>query len=503
MARLAIASVRSGLDTLIWKYKINVLVGQPLLVGDIVRNAARGVPDRVAIALGDRRLTFAELDVRSNQVARAAGVALGDRVAVWSNTELDLAPLFAGLAKVGAVFAPVSGLLSPGEAAAVVGLIRPALLIVDAAHADDGIAMGEKVGVPVATLTDLGRAAEGQPSDDVHVDGLMETDPHVVFFTSGSTGVPKGVVLSHRVSVLRSHPGSQLEHRGRMVCPYPLFHMGAWTIALQQWHARDAVVFTTSDAVAICEAIDDHEAARINAIPGVWRRILDHLDGRTLPTLRFADTGTSATPLDLLQAIRAAAPNARLRVFYGATESGNVAQLDHDDIDRKPGSCGVPAPLQEVRIEDGELCVRGPILFDGYFDNDAATTEALVDGWYRSGDLADVDDEGYISIVGRVRDVIRTGGETVVPLEVETVLADHPRIGDVAVVGLPDAQWGEVVCAVVVANGDAPSLEDLVTHCDGRLARFKRPRQLAVVERIPRTPATNQVQRRLLVEELS
>jgi acyl-CoA synthetase (AMP-forming)/AMP-acid ligase II len=468
-------------------------------VGDVVRNAARGVPRRLAIVHGDRSLTFGELDARSNQVARALGVGRGDRVAVWSNTELDLAPVFAALAKVGAVFAPVSGLLSPSEAAEVIKLIRPSLVLVDGAHSDGA----SELGVPVLTLEALGQRADGEPAEDVIVDELDETDPHVVFFTSGSTGVPKGVVLSHAVSVLRSHPGSQLERRGAMICPFPLFHMGAWTIALQQWHARDTVIFTSSDAGAICEAIEKHQATRINAIPGVWRRILDHLAGATLPTLAFADTGTSATPLDLLQAIRAAAPNAQLRVFYGSTESGNVAQLDHVDIDRKPGSCGVPAPLQDVRIEDGELWVRGPLLFDGYFDNPEATAEALVDGWYRSGDLADVDDEGYLSIVGRARDVIRTGGETVVPVEVEAALADHPAIADVAVVGLPDAQWGEVVCAVVVASAAALTLEELVAHCDGRLARFKQPRRLALVDRIPRTPATNQVQRRLIVEELS
>ena len=444
-------------------------------------------------------MTFGELDGRSNQVARALGAGHGDRVAVWSNTELDLAPAFAALAKLGAVFAPVSGLLSPAEAADVIKLIRPALVVVDGAHADGATDLG----VPVLKLDELNARADAQSTDDVVTAGLDDGDPHVVFFTSGSTGVPKGVVLSHRVSVLRSHPGSQLERRGAMVCPFPLFHMGAWTIATQQWHARDAVIFTPSDASAICDAVTRYSATRINAIPGVWRRILDHLDGSTLPTLQFADTGTSATPLDLLQAIRAAAPNAQLRVFYGSTESGNVAQLDHADIDRKPGSCGVPAPLQQVRIDNGELCVRGPLLFDGYFDNPEATAEALVDGWYRSGDLAEVDDDGYLSIVGRARDVIRTGGETVVPVEVEAALADHPSVADIAVVGLPDAQWGEVVCAVIVASGDAPTLDELVAHCDGRLARFKQPRRVAVVERIPRTPATNQVQRRLLIEELS
>jgi acyl-CoA synthetase (AMP-forming)/AMP-acid ligase II len=276
--------------------------------------------------------------------------------------------------------------------------------------------------------------------------------------------------------------------------------MGAWTIALQQWAGRDRVVFTTSDAAAICEAVEAHQAARLNCIPGVWRRVLGHLDGRQLPSLRVADTGTSATPLDLLHAIVEAAPNAHLRVFYGSTESGSVAHLSHDDLDRKPGSCGVPAPLGEVRVDEaGEVWVRGPLLFDGYFDDEAVTAEALVDGWYRTGDLADVDDEGYLSIVGRAKDVIRTGGESVVPAEVEVVLSGHPSVLDVAVIGLPDPQWGEVVCAVVV--GDV-TLEELTAHCDGRLARYKQPRRLALVDAIPRTPATNQVQRRLLAEQV-
>ena len=149
--------------------------------------------------------------------------------------------------------------------------------------------------------------------------------------------------------------------------------------------------------------------------------------------------------------------------------------------------------------------MRGPLLFDGYLDDPEATAAALEDGWYRTGDVVDVDDEGYLSIVGRARDVIRTGGETVAPPEVESVLGQYPGVADVAVIGLPDQQWGEVVCAVIVAEAGhpVPSLDELRAFCESRLARFKQPRRVEVVDAIPRTPATQQVQRRLLVDRLS
>jgi acyl-CoA synthetase (AMP-forming)/AMP-acid ligase II len=433
--------------------------------------------------------------------------------------------LFAALAKIGAVFAPISASLSVEEAGAVTTSARPALVVVDADHGERGEAVAARVGAPLANATGLSGGPVPRPGPgaclatlartaldtDVPAPALGEEHPHVVFFTSGTTGRPRGAVLSHRVNFLRSHPGALLEPRGPMVCPYPLSHMGAWTIALQQWQARDLVVLLPSaDAGAITEAVAHHSATRLNAIPAVWGRILASSsdDGavEALGSLRFADTGTSATPPELLEAISRAAPGAHLRVFYGSTEAGSVASLDHADIGQKPGSCGVPAPGAEVRIaDDGELWVRSPVLFDGYLDDDAATAEALVHGWYRTGDLADVDGDGYLTIVGRARDVIRTGGETVSPTEVELVLHGHPGVADVAVVGLPDPSWGEVVCAIVVANPGAvpPSLADLRAHCDGSLASFKHPRRLEVIDAIPRTSSTLQVQRRLLVERFS
>lgn len=393
---------------------------QDLLIGDIFRNAARAVPDRVAVALGEATFTFGEIDRAANRIARSLPpLAVGDRVVVQTGADLAVVPLFIALAKIGAVFVPVSPLLGDTETDVIIDVAQPSLVV------REGDLAGDRTG-DVADDSDVASA-------------VSERDAHVIFFTSGSTGRPKGVVLSHRTNVLRSHPGAQLEPRGAMVCPYPLFHMAAWTIALQQWQARDRVVFLEStDAATIGEAVVRHRAARLNCVPAVWRRLLD-APGVDLSSLRFADTGTSATPPELLSAIHARCPDAQVRVFYGSTEAGNVALLEHEGIPRKPGSVGVPSPLTSVRAaSDGELFVRGPLLFDGYFGE----PDPFVDGWYPTGDLVDVDEEGYLTIIGRARDVIRTGGETVAPVEVEAVLARCAGVADVAVVGLPDATWG-------------------------------------------------------------
>jgi acyl-CoA synthetase (AMP-forming)/AMP-acid ligase II len=207
----------------------------------------------------------------------------------------------------------------------------------------------------------------------------------------------------------------------------------------------------------------------------------------------------------LLRAIKDALPRTRTRVFYGSTEAGPGAQLGDADLFRKPGSVGVAQPGVEVNLTvEGEVAMRSPFLMDGYFDDPGATADVLRDGWYHTGDLGAFDDEGYLSIVGRARDVIRTGGETVAPPEVEQVLAGHAAVAEIAVVGLPDAEWGEVVTAVVVVRDGcaAPDLDELRTFCAGRLAPFKQPRRLAVVDTLPRTAATGQVQRTLLVERL-
>ncbi|MBB3043736.1 class I adenylate-forming enzyme family protein [Nocardioides soli] len=468
-----------------------------LLVGDIFTNAARTVPDRMALAIGDRSWTFGELDLISDQVAHRLlekGVGVGDHVSLRADLSLATVALFAATAKIGAVFVPIDPALSDVEVSRLHATFDAALSLDThgAAHLVE-------------------HAIELGPVDPIDDSELHEGLTQVMFFTSGSTGEPKGIALGQRVLSLRSHPGAQPEDRGSAVCPFPLFHVAGWATTLQQWQARAAVIYPeTFRADAICRVVAAYRAERIYCIPAIWRRILDHVAearavGGPLPDLssiRFADTGTSATPLSLIEAIQELVPQARVRVFYGSTEGGAVTCLQGEALTERVGSCGLP--MQGIRLRtggDGELQLQGPCVLEPVTADDPQFT---ADGWFRTGDLAEIDDQGYVYIVGRAKEVIRSGGHSVSPVEVEAVLATVPGIRDVAVIGLPDPDWGEIICAVVVGapGSRTPGLEFVRRCCSDRLATFKHPRRLVVVDEIPRTASTQQVRRRLLAAQI-
>ncbi len=483
-----------------------------LLVGDVIRLAARATPHRLAATLADETLTFEQVDRLSNQVGRvlaATGVRHGDRVAWWGDTSLEAMAIFGALAKIGAVFMPVNARLGPDEAADVLSYAKPRLVLVDGGH--DGLLTTP---TPTRTHDELFRAAASEPDDDVAAKDLDERDPHVIFFTSGSTGRPKGVVLSHRTSFLRSFPNLLDDHVGGTVCMFPLFHMAGWSMTMNAWQMRCPVHFAAPDATSILTTAQRRGATRLYCIPAVWWRVLEHdRSAYDLRAVQACDTGTSATPPELLVAIKEAFPGTVTRIYYGSTEAGPAALLGDADLLAKPGAVGLPPPGVEVRLAaDGEVCVRSEFLMDGYFENPEATDDALGPlepggpVWYRTGDLGVFDDDGYLSIVGRARDILRSGGETVAPSEVEAVLAEYPGIAEVAVIGIPDPEWGELVCAVVVPTPGTTAPLDVAAlrrHCVGRLASFKHPRRIELVDALPRTAATGQVQRALLVARIA
>jgi fatty-acyl-CoA synthase len=488
----------------------------PLLIGDLIRRNARAVPGRTAASLAGRLLSHAELDAAANRVGwalRGLGVGCGDRLVAWADSSLEQLALFAGAAKLGAVFAPIDARLGAKEAALVASIARPRLLVTDAPHLEVSRGVAEELGIDVALLgrIDGERNASAllhprRRADDVVAPELREGDPHVMFFTSGSTGRPKGVVLSHRANYLRSFQGVFRDLPELSVCMFPLFHMAGFTLALSAWQTRGEIALVPdASAEAILEAVERRRANRLYCIPSIWQRILCANPARwDTSSLREIDTGTSAVPIEMIRALKQAFPGSTTRVYYGSTECGSAAALPDADVLRKPGSVGPPSPGVDLRLsESGEILVRSAYLMDGYFEDPAATGAALRDGWFHTGDLGDLDDEGYLQVVGRIKEVIRTGGESVAPAEVEAILATHPSIAEVAVVGIPDPQWGEIVCAVVVpAAGTMPTLPDLQKHCERQIAGFKKPRRLELAQALPRTPATGQVQRTLLVQRI-
>ncbi len=479
-----------------------------MTVGDILRRAAARVPDRLALVDANtpegQRWTFAELLAECELVARGllARFEPGERVAACTPNRPELVLLQFGTALAGLTLVPVNPLLRRGELGFVLRQSGAAGILVAEEHrghrlADSVHKLGSELPalretiVPGDGWEELRSGASGTPLPAVGPDTLGQ-----VQYTSGTTGHPKGVLITHRGMVLTAEAFAEREHvtdGAAWINPMPLFHTAgnvlgtlgaAWACA-----PHVALAYTPERTLA---ALAEHRAGMLSAAPTLLHGILEHPDFASIDTeaLEVVMTGGSTVEPSFVRRVEAGF-GAKLSITFGMTETCGAAFVtspDDTEADRET-TVGRALPHTEVRIaETGELCLRGPRVTRGYNDLPEETARAIdAEGWLHTGDLASMDDRGYVRVEGRLKDMIKRGGENIAPAEVEACLAEHPAVAEAVVVGLPDDRWGEVVVAYVRPTAETPDVAELVAHCREHLASFKLPRRWAFVETLPLT----------------
>ncbi|MBI3516856.1 MAG: AMP-binding protein [Proteobacteria bacterium] len=463
-------------------------------------------PDHMAVVCDDVRLSYRALarqvHAAAHHLKHALGVGRGDRVALLAMNRPEYLVLLFACARLGAILTPLNWRLAPPEHRVILADAEPRVLILEPEFA-------ETAALAAAALPDCRQVrlplALGDAVAMPHDPAVGDDTRLLIVYTSGTTGQPKGAVLTHgaltwnAVNAIAAH---DLTGADRVLTTIPMFHVGGLNMQTVPALRVGATVYLHRrfDPAATLAAIRDHRITLTVLVPAQLATLVDHPDwpAADLTSLRLVTTGSSVVPPSLIEPWHAR--GVTVINIYGATETAPIATaLAPSEARRKIGSCGKAALHCAVRVVDdagrdvaagvrGEVLVRGPNLLLEYWRRPEATREALVDGWFRSGDVGHVDDDGFLYIDDRKKDVIISGGENVYPAEIEAVLAELPEIAEAAVVPRPHPKWGEVPVAVVVRRADAALTAARVLQAfDGRIARFKHPHAVVFVERLPRT----------------
>jgi long-chain acyl-CoA synthetase len=496
-------------------------------VADVIRRHAERRPDAVALRDGERELLYGDLDQRSNRLAqalRASGVGAGTRVAYLDRSSPEVIELLFAASKAGAVLVPLNWRLAPSELAAVVADARAPVLIAGPAYRGVAEDVLDRLS-PAPDLIVVGEAYERwlaahEPRDPG--ERGRAHDVIVQMYTSGTTGVPKGVLTTHRNLAVTAQTSLRwaFDERSVSLTPLPMFHIGGigWAYC-GLWHGATTILVRDFEPAGVLDILERERVTNAVLVPTMLQ-MLTAVPGaaeRDYTALRSIAYGAAPITTPVLKAT--------LRTFgcsllglYGLTEStGGVVALEPEDHD--PGgprehllrSAGRPYPWVELRIADpatggrvgadvvGEVWLRGPNITPGYFNRPAETAAALTpDGWLRTGDGGYVDEDGYLFLTDRIKDMIVSGGENVYPVEVEEALAQHADVAEVAVIGVPHPHWGETVKAVIVPRpGARTGPDDLIAFARTRLAGYKLPRSVQFVDELPHTPSGKVLKREL------
>lgn len=475
-------------------------------------------PEKIAVTLDSQRLSYRALDADSSRLAAAlatSGIGVGDRVAVMAFNCPEFVVVFQAVAKLGAILVPINVRLSAAEIAAVAQHCRPKAVFIESpfwAEAATPLAaagaalflMRSDGSGPVADMTQM---MAGQPAAFAGP-AVEPSSCAAIMYTSGTTGRAKGVMISHE-HYLRIFVAIAIEMEVResdiLQVAVPLFHNGGFASVLGPGLMLGAGIVChrgSFDPALVLGDIARHRISVTHWVPTMLATVLPIAEqgGHDLSSLQRIHYGAMPISPSLLARARAAFPQAAFFQGYGTTDAGLIACLRPEHHHDHPGCTGRPVFNTRSRIVDsggGEVAEGGigEVVVDaatsgmmGYWGDETATRAAIRDGWIHTGDMARRDADGFFTLVERKNFMIISGGENIYPREVEDVLATHPDIAEVSVIGVKDAKFGEAVCAVVVAaSGAAPSLEDIRAHCEGRIARYKFPRHLLLLPEMPRT----------------
>jgi acyl-CoA synthetase (AMP-forming)/AMP-acid ligase II len=490
--------------------------GRALRLDGLLSHAAASDPGRAAIICGDISRTYGEVDDRARRLGgllASLGVAKGDCVGLWASNRPEFIEVLFGIPMLGAITVPLDHWWREKDLFAALSQVRPKVLIVGAAQAKllaDFAAELAEVGVVHVLALDE-PASHGHLSYETLLaqtaplgapTPVAADDPAVVLFTSGSTGRSKGAVHTHRdlcSTAMIMSVELDLRDGERTLHFLPLFsscleHMIPLTLV-----CATHVVLPHFDAKAVWEAVAAHEITHIDAVPTTLRRMLEHAPAAIPASLRIISYASEPMPVPLITQLAERLPNVAFVQFYGMIEQLCLTVQGPAQHKTKVGTVGRPMLGAELRIlgedgepvadgEAGEIFARSPTLFAGYWQDAEATGQVIRDGWMRTGDIGRFDEDGFLILSGRAKEVIKSGGVTVIPNEVETALLNHESVKEAAVVGIPDENWGEAVHAFVVLHGgsDIPEAE-LLTYCRAHLPGYKTPKSVHFMADLPRT----------------
>lgn len=493
---------------------------QPLTLGRGLATIARRFPGKTALVCETRSVGYAELARRMHRLANAGagrfGLGRGDRVALIAPNCIEYVELVVGLADLGVVVATLSPRMTPSEITAIFADCTPRLVI---AHPDSAelAAVARELNLPTVLLGPAYEALLAAASDRPSFTAMEETDPFALAYTSGTTGAPKGVLLSHRSRSL-TFMAMAAEYGcfgpdDHFLALAPMYHGAGFVFALAPLYAGGtSTIVPDFDAGAVVSRLSAGDVDGVFVVPTHLHRMLE-LPRASLGAhrLRTMISNAAALPQPVKEQIVDWFGPGLLHETYGSTEAGIVSNIRPADLLRKPNSVGLPFLNMAIELRDdngqpvpdgtpGELFASSPYAFNGYLNRSAETAETLVDGWVTVGDMAIRDSDGFYTIVDRKKDMVVTGGINVYPREIENVIARVGGVSEVAVVGLPDAEWGERLHAFVVGAGTPPAVDAIMAACRAELANYKVPRGVSLVAELPRNAGGKVIKRQLRAE---